>query len=47
MERTQPLEIKICPIHHVDGTRFRLHGIEDIHVMQLDIGDVDERKDIL
>ena len=44
MHRVQALEVQVAPIHHVE--RPRLHGqdVQHVHVVQLAIADVDERR---
>ena len=46
MQRMEPVEIDIAPIHHIKAARLENHLIEDIHVVQLAIRDMDERRDI-
>ncbi|GHU37602.1 hypothetical protein AGMMS50256_35760 [Betaproteobacteria bacterium] len=42
MQRVQASEIDITAIHHVDGSGLLLQQVEDMHVVQFPVGDVDE-----
>src|SRR5437899_7773629 len=42
MQDVEPLEIQIPAIHHVNRTGFRDQQVEDIDVVQLSIGNVNE-----
>ena len=46
MQPVEPGEIDIPPIHHIEAARLEDHQVEDIHVVQLAIRDVDERRDV-
>ncbi len=46
VEQMQPLEIQIGAVHHIDGAGFRHQQVQDVHIMQLGIGDVHERRDV-
>ena len=46
MQRVEPGEIDIAPIHHIKAAGLENHLVEDIHVVQLAIRDMHERRDI-
>ena len=45
MHRVQASEVHIASIHHVEGPSFHGQDVEYVHVMQLAVADVDERRD--
>ena len=46
MQPVQALEIDVAAIHDVERARFRNQLIQDVHVVQLAVADVDEARDI-
>jgi hypothetical protein len=42
----KPLEVEISPIHHVIRSGFGNKFVEDMHVVTLAVGDLDERGDV-
>jgi len=44
MHRVQALEVQVAPIHHVEGPRLHGQDVEHVHVVQLAVADVDERR---
>lgn len=45
MHRVQPLEVHVAAIHHVEGPSLHGQDVEHVHVVQLALADVDERRD--
>ena len=46
MQPIEPLEIDVAPIHDVKGAGFRDQRIENIHIVQLPVADMNEARDI-
>ena len=46
MQREEALEVDVAAIHDVDGAGLGKQQIEDVHVVHLAVGDMDERWDI-
>ena len=46
MQPVQALEIDVAAIHDVEGAGFRNQLIEDVHVVQLAVADMDKTRDI-
>ena len=44
MQHVQPREVHISAIHHVEGTRLEREQVQHIHVVQLAIADIEERR---
>ncbi len=44
MQAIQPLEIDVAAIHDVEGAGLRYQQVEDIDIVQLAVGDVDEAR---
>ncbi len=42
----KPLEVEIPPIHHVIRSGFWKKFVEDVHVVPLAVGDLDEQGDV-
>ena len=42
LEREQPLEVEVGPVHHLDRRRLRDQQVERVDVVQLAVGNVDE-----
>ena len=45
MQDVEPLEVQIPAVHHVNRAGFGNEQVEDIDVVQLPVGDVDEARD--
>ena len=45
MKCIQAFKIQIAAVHHVNGTRLRHQGIQDIDIVQLGFGNRDKGRD--
>lgn len=45
MERVEASEVEIGAVHDVEGARLRQKQVEDVHVPQFRVGNMDERRD--
>jgi len=46
LHRIQPGEVEKAAVHHVEAARFERDLVEDIDLVELAIGDVDERRNV-
>ena len=46
MQDEEPFEVHVAPVHDVEGAWLRQQDIEDVDVVQLAVGDMDESRDI-
>jgi len=44
MEAVEALEVQIAPIHHVERAGFRQQFVQNIHVMQFSVGNLNESR---
>lgn len=42
----EPVEIKVCPVHNVEGSSFRRNLVEYVHLMPFSIRNMEKRWDI-
>ena len=46
MKIMQALKVKVGSVHNIEGSGFGQKQVKDIDVMELAVGDVNERRDI-
>jgi len=46
VQPVQALEIEIAPVHDVEGARLGQQLVQDVHVVEFSVGDVDEARDV-